>query len=1041
MVLVPPSLALSLLLGCTPDPEGGPAASVRINEVVAANDGGAIDPADPVCPEHDDWLEIVNVGPESVPLDGLTLSDGSASLWLPSGTLAPGEHLLVWADDQPEQGPLHAPFKVSAEGERLTLALGDWILDQVDVPSIGRDHSWARVRDGDPDWAEVWVPTPGQPNHRVLPNDPCFEPTGGFDDHGYPCMSSAESFHALAGGQANTTLEVVKFHIQAFDRPADRHITFFDTEFYTLHDQPYLFRLLNGQRYEGLSAYPPFDGDFRTWGELDQWSKTVDLASLFPEDMVERVEARLYSQYFYNEVLSEDRSVAAGTLLYRGPTDDEGPAWAFTLEYADTPTHEEVRGIFDTLLAHGPPDLEAMRWVPRSALQQQLADAMVADGLAYGDRIGSYTDLATGGDVEVLHPGLTAGRVRVLRPGESLDEVDPEDILVLTELPDELPPCAALITTVPQTPLSHVSLLARSRGIPNVYMAGLEVDPQWNAWDRRPSWIALQATDDDQVVATDIGAEDYARWRILESPSVPELTPVDPASLPWAIDLATGPDMLALRPQAGGKVAGMAQLLTEPDLDTPDTPLGLTVRGYHRHMASFPWLPALLEAYPFDTDDAAPARYLVLEGLSAYLERYILPEEVLAAETFLAAHPGDQLGILARGEGLRGVVAATELAPDVEAELVGAVASQFAWLPPSQGLRFRSSSTVEDIEGFNGAGLYISATGFLDQDGEDSVSAALRAVWASYWGAEAFEERHHAGIAHLDGGMGVLVHPRFDDDQELSNHVFTATRLPDGGFELLINAQHGTTSVANPPGTCPPVLPESVRVDGDGSIERLTESTEGPPGEVVLDDDQLRTLLDAAQDIVEHWLEVENGDLPPEQQRSVLTLDLESREMASGWPSGTSSAPRLVVKQSRSLEPSTVSFDDDLAALPIPRDLLARASILERTQCEDGDVWASAVHLRTDPLQFPDMGYREAAFVAEVEVLGWPTVDGLRWTHLELDEASVDGDGFTAAADETVLEVGETYVLEGPEGTRAGTATCWSETLWAHPDGFLLELL
>ena len=50
----------------------------------------------------------------------------------------------------------------------------------------------------------------------------------------------------------------------------------------------------------------------------------------------------------------------------------------------------------------------------------------------------------------------------------------------------------------------------------------------------------------------------------------------------------------------------------------------------------------------------------------------------------------------------------TPIAADVLAEIVPTLAERFGHYAPEQGLRFRSSSNIEDVEGFVGAGLYAS---------------------------------------------------------------------------------------------------------------------------------------------------------------------------------------------------------------------------------------------------------------------------------------------------------------------------------------------
>ena len=1038
------------LLACTPTPP--PTGGLRLNEVMSGNDGAVLDDTDPVCPEADDWIELVNTGTTPVALHGLTLSDSATTATLPPLDLAPGAHLLLWADDQPEQGPTHLPFRVSAEGEGLTLRRGDLVVDEVYVPSLRRDRTWGRVTDGSGDWVEFNQPTPGAANQPVLPDDPCFEASPGFDDHGYPCLSTDDSFLALAGDRTDE-LAIVKFTIFAFDDPNARRMAFVDTGFYTLHDQFYLFTVFNGEPFEGLYAYPPYPGSFRTWGELDRWARGVDLGALVDDDMARFAGTRLYSPYFYSAINGDDRHTGVGTIIHRPATDDREALWAFELEYLDAIDYDALVVYFETLQAHGPPGFADLHWLIRSPEQVALAEQMAAEGLPYGDRTLRYEDLTEPGFVEVYHPGLTAGRVRILGPGDALDEAQSTDILVLQSIPDELPPCAALITTVPQTELSHVSLLAASRGIPNLHVAGLHADPLWDTWNRRATWVALEATTDGSFRAADIGLDAYEQWQSLTVDQPPELEPLDPDTLPWSVDLATGPDMLALRPQVGGKAAGLRLLLDEPLVDAPDTPLALTIRGYHRHLGSLPWLADTLGQPPFSEPDALAERYLVLHGLDAYRDRYTTEIDEAVADAFLEAHADTLLGDLAASDGLTGRIARLPMPSDVEAELVGAVEAQFAWLPADQGLRFRSSSTVEDLEGFNGAGLYTSESGHRDPDpGDASVSEAIREVWASYWGAEAYEERETAGIDHLAGGMGVLVHPRFDDAYEQSNAVLTASRLPDGTTELLVNAQHGATSVANPPVSCPPVRPERVRIReaADGlAIERLEGSSLVAPGSEVLTDEQLQALFDASSAALDRWIDAENEAVAAPQARSVLTLDLEAREMAAGWPDGATGSDRLVLKQARSLDPGIAGLPDDLQLLPAPFDVLARAEHIEAFDCVADELRLSAVWVRTDPRSAPDLGYRvdplvvsvEAEALQPIESLGWAEGEVHTWNHTDWIDAEVAEERVTVAwpGGGATLAAGYELTVEGV--VIEGSGDCTPSTLWAAPSAFLLDAL
>lgn len=95
-----------------------------INEYMATNSETQADEFG----ENDDWVEIYNNGVASVNLGGYFLSDNAGDptkFSFPSTSLGPNEYLIVWPDNQPEQGPYHAAFGLGADGERIVLSNAD----------------------------------------------------------------------------------------------------------------------------------------------------------------------------------------------------------------------------------------------------------------------------------------------------------------------------------------------------------------------------------------------------------------------------------------------------------------------------------------------------------------------------------------------------------------------------------------------------------------------------------------------------------------------------------------------------------------------------------------------------------------------------------------------------------------------------------------------------------------------------------------------------------------------------------------------------
>ncbi|MFT4628319.1 MAG: hypothetical protein ACI8PZ_007014 [Myxococcota bacterium] len=1069
--------ALLLILACASDTAVG---QLVINEVMADNDRAWPDPAtDPECPAFHDLIELYNGSDHAQDMGGLYLSDDPANplQWrLPSVRIEAGAHLVLYASGEPNRGSLHAPFAVDKDGE--TLLLTDPLgrpLDRVEVPPLAVDESWGRTGDGADLWRLQSAPSPGSANDS-LPDDPCLVPGRGFDDHSVPCLGGVASYHALADG--GPEVSALKFDVVHFQDDSERRALFLDTRFYSLHDEWYIFRMLNGRSVPGETVHAPYPGQFDSMDAITDWAWGVDLAALFDPHVLRFTDRdRLTSARYYELVLNPPRAIGAGTLVHVAAREDLGRPehWAFELEYADVATEADVGRFFDALEAGLPPPIaDSLQWLVRSPQQEALGAELERGGGPYADRVLRYSELAAPGEVEVYRAGLVAGRVRVVPRGEDpLTDAQPDDILVLAEIPDFLPPCAALITTVPQTPLAHIALLAESRGIPNLFASDLGSDPQWRDWSRSRAKIALDVHADG-FDAVSLTSDEWVTWLSLQGESVPELPEVDPSALPWTVDLrAVDPAAMGeQRAGLGGKSAGFVALLDTPGVDVPDAPLAVSVRAYHAHLDAMPWRDALLAAPELTDDGSARLRYLLVEGRDRFDDAYPRRSEAALADDWLSGHPpGDALGDLVRVGGVREVLGTTPIEPSILDPVVSAIADQSAELASTQGLRFRSSSNVEDIEGFNGAGLYDSATGFLasgmDPEGR-TVESALQVVWASYWGFEAVEERHRAGVDHGIGGMGVLVHPRFDDTHELANAVITTTRLPDGHSDrwaMEVNAQIGAISVANPPvDACPAVLPERVRVsateDGEPRLERLAASTEAAE---VLSDATLLALFEDTTAVVDRWLDLENAELEPARRRSTLRLDLETREMADGWPArvdGSSDGPRQVVKQARSLEPSTTHLPDSARWLPAPVDVLARARTVERVDCDGASAEVVVHTVATDRQIAPDMGYADTPLLVSLEVtlgaaipsldlaegdvvafghLDWDAVNGPHadpWSvALTLNPDAVEATGFTGLA----LDDGGLWLEAGDRSALVVLDGCVVHTVWASPETWLAD--
>lgn len=143
-----------------------------INEVMPVNNSVIADASG----HYGDWVELLNHG--SVPMNVgnyyITNRLMEPARWpLPSVTLEPGQHLLIWCDDEPVNGPLHSSFTLNGGGDEVFIMHqedGAWrVIDDAEWSNAPENASWGRSTDGADDW--IWFhdnlgnsPTPNGPN-------------------------------------------------------------------------------------------------------------------------------------------------------------------------------------------------------------------------------------------------------------------------------------------------------------------------------------------------------------------------------------------------------------------------------------------------------------------------------------------------------------------------------------------------------------------------------------------------------------------------------------------------------------------------------------------------------------------------------------------------------------------------------------------------------------------------------------------------------------------------------------------------------------
>ena len=139
---------------------------ILVNEIFADNGTCCLDDFD----EEEDFLEIINLSNQSIDLAGYYFGDLNGGSTIPAGfpettTIQSGGILVLWYDNDEEQGPLHIGAKLRKNGETIIGINpdGDTIIEITYGPQY-EDISYASLPDGqsfDNGWDFSMCPSPG----------------------------------------------------------------------------------------------------------------------------------------------------------------------------------------------------------------------------------------------------------------------------------------------------------------------------------------------------------------------------------------------------------------------------------------------------------------------------------------------------------------------------------------------------------------------------------------------------------------------------------------------------------------------------------------------------------------------------------------------------------------------------------------------------------------------------------------------------------------------------------------------------------------
>lgn len=154
------------------------ATSMRINEVLVINEDNFVDDYG----KRHAWVELFNNSAGSVNIQGCFLTNDKNNpkkYPIPKGdvltNIPPRQHILFWADGEPDRGTFHVNFTLDPTKENYVAlydADGKTLIDEIVIPANQQaDISYGRVVDGGNEWAALKKVTPSTNNLTLDSNE------------------------------------------------------------------------------------------------------------------------------------------------------------------------------------------------------------------------------------------------------------------------------------------------------------------------------------------------------------------------------------------------------------------------------------------------------------------------------------------------------------------------------------------------------------------------------------------------------------------------------------------------------------------------------------------------------------------------------------------------------------------------------------------------------------------------------------------------------------------------------------------------------
>ena len=305
-----------------------------------------------------------------------------------------------------------------------------------------------------------------------------------------------------------------------------------------------------------------------------------------------------------------------------------------------------------------------------------------------------------------LNTAKGVGRIHVIDKLDDTVEIGYNEILVLKELPLDLPPVAGIIISQPSSPLSHVNLLAKGWNIPNAYIKNAnELFRKLDGY-----WYELETTLTDYKIKPCLQQCLIDRDQTNPPSFKPPPSNLNVTKLAFLREMRKKDSIIY-----GSKSANLGEVI-RAGLKTFDVPDGFGIPFvYYKQFMESNGFDKIVEDYLDDNDFVhnPSVRKKMLEEFRRKIQNGKFDEKLRA---------------------------------DIIAKWKAGLGGKPVYV--------RSSSNAEDAGTFSGAGLYSSVENVKE---EDKIIEAVKTVWASVWNYKAYEARERNFVLHAETYMAVLI--------------------------------------------------------------------------------------------------------------------------------------------------------------------------------------------------------------------------------------------------------------------------------------------